>query len=141
MSTTISAEAARMAAKWWADQLRNGYVDDNGDHGPNGMMGQVLSSMVQASRRHLYTKEAVDKFEGLLAELIQATAHGYRLVLDVDYHPGPLLYESLEGAGLPTSFGLPCKTTMIIMGAEIKVSAGYGAPYTTLGATEDQHER
>lgn len=138
MDTNTNTETARSAAKWWANQLRNGYVDDNGDHSPQGAMGRVLSEMMQASRRHLYTPEAVDKFESLLTELIDQSNNGVRLVLDVDYHPGPILYESLKGAGLPTEFGLPCKTTMIIKGTEIMISTGYGAPYLPLGEMEEK---
>ena len=43
----MNEELARKAAKWWADQLRNGAKLDNGDPSTTGAMTMMMGLLAQ----------------------------------------------------------------------------------------------
>lgn len=127
----LSDKMAKIAAKWWADRLREGAKLDNADPSETGFMTFMLGKMLQAKIAQGRTLEQIEAFEEAL----------YRRLLDydrywlgIDYHPWGLFIESAEEAGFElSSTCLPWKTNMYFEeSGEIKVSYGYGALLKTI---------
>jgi len=125
-----------VAAKWWADQLRDTPKHDNGD------AFQSAFATVTASMLKRPTSEQVERFETELATALSSAlgfsgdswreddpmwASGAR-VIGVDYHPDQILEDALNAAGIGDGFCLlPFKTLMWIDPNSVNVAQGYGA--------------
>lgn len=130
-------EYNKVAAKWWADKLRNVGPGnfDNGDDSSAGGMLMVLASMLALQNQA--SDESVDLFEEELAETIkeQVESQG-SMTLSVDYGPDYILGSIAEKTGVGTG-GFPWKTTMWVRANKVEVSAGYAAPYETIFTAEE----
>lgn len=121
-------EYNKVAAKWWADKLRNVGPGnfDNGDSSSTGGMAMILATMLAMDTQS--SEEAIILFEKRLAETIldQVEQHG-SMVIRVDYGPDYILSDLAQETGVSPN-GFPWKTTMWIVKDKVTVSAGYGAP-------------
>lgn len=132
---TDSAQLGReaiVAARWWADKLRDEFVLDHG--APQDPLETALMGVVQKRMREQVTAARVDAFETALAPKIQAmldrgaSSYETAMLLGVDYGPSLTLGEALEEAGLPDRTGiLPFKTCMWVQPGSVKVGDGYAA--------------
>ncbi len=131
---------AMVAAKWWADTLRNPGIPDTGDSRNDGFMFAL-------SEKDPFNESMIASFEAELAAGIEAELVGreerhsvhmgavdpvykwhWYLSIHCDYHPDTLLCEAAERAGLEHyDSALPCKTDMYIDRGKIETSKGYGA--------------
>lgn len=117
-------EIAAVAAKWWADQLRE--IDPgNFDIGSNSRSGDVvmfLSTMLAYETRPSET--AIDLFEERLADTIKKHLEDRpTMKLRVDYHPDLTLESVAQETGVDTD-GFPLKTNMYIEDGKVTVKVG-----------------
>ena len=120
-------EAIKVAAKWWADQLRTP-VFDNGvaEHG-------ALAEIVNSTKTAI-PKEKLDAFQKALESRLLGSDIR---TLAVDYGPDRTLHDAALSAGLDagmTSF--PWKTVMILSDTVLKAACGYGAPFEIIYGNE-----
>ena len=129
-------ETSKVAAKWWADKLRYGTVQNNGEDMQSMMM------TLFAMRASKFNGDDINEFERVLAELvdndIDARGSAY---LRVDYHPEGLLRDAAEEANIDVSFKLPVKTSMRVSEEEVTVSEGYGAAEKQLYPKVDKNKK
>lgn len=127
----MKGEMAKVAAKWWADRLRDGAKLDNADPSQAGGMAFMMGKMLQSKMAQKRSLEQVQLFEDIL----------YRKLLDydefwigIDYNPWGIFIESAEEAGFELSMScLPWKTNMYFeRSGEVKVSYGYGGDIKTI---------
>jgi hypothetical protein len=116
-------EAIKVAAKWWADQLRAPAFDNGvAEHG-------ALAEIVKSTRAAI-PEEKLDAFQtDLETRLLGSDLR----TLAVDYGPDRTLHDAAWSAGIDadmTSF--PWKTCMILSDEVLKVACGYGAPFETI---------
>ena len=121
-------EYNKVAAKWWADKLRNVSLGnfDNGDSSSTGCMAMFLAALLAMDSQP--SDVAIDLFEEKLAETIkeQVKVCG-SMTLSVDYRPDDTLGSIAQQTGVsPNVF--PWKTTMWIEMDKVSVSDGYAAP-------------
>lgn len=151
------SNAALVAARWWSDRLADGAgVGDNGACGGLNrelhLPSLISMGMSQKIREGKITAEHVEKFRQLLrAVLLESYMNGNHFYVDgccgwhsggpdvtlsVDYHPEPMLYQSLLGAGVPDyvarSSALPLKTNMRVSARRVIVGHGYQAPWVEI---------
>ena len=134
-------EEIKVAAKWWADQLRQSPRHDNGDAFQSGLATLLASQVGHPS------EEQIARFERELAELlsVQDAFQGdswipsrpewasYARCIGCDYHPDRVISDALRKAGIESfSLLLPFKTVMQINPGEVNVAYGYGAPFKTI---------
>jgi hypothetical protein len=126
----------KIAAKWWADQLRQQPKHDAGDATINAMHVWAMSV-----HKVSFSEEQITAFENALADAIQthisntnkqSTTTWYGLFVDVDYHPDALLDFAARKAGIDIYMRLPIKTTMSIDPGCVKVAAGYRAQFQVI---------
>lgn len=126
----MKSNAPQVAAKFWADFLRNDFHHDNGEP-----MQSVFADVVKGMLPELDSAK-VDKFQEYLEESLQKMWDGGKYaVVSVDYHPDMTLSNAAERAGLGDMFNrLPFKTCMWLEPKtdEVKVSVGYGAKWENL---------
>lgn len=127
MARVTNPEAIRVAAKWWADQLR-GTTHDNGVPEHNAMVAMVQAGLPPVP------EETVQNFQ---AKLEIAIAGMDWPVLSVDYHPDQILTEVGDSLGLDVEYRLPWKTCMQIRDDLVEVGKGYAAPYETIYKRSD----
>ncbi len=129
-------ETAQIAAKWWADKLRNGTVQDNGEEMQSMMM--TLLTM----RAPKKDEKDIEKFEQVLTELIddEIESRGWAY-LRVDYFPDGILKDAAEIAKIEISFELPVKTWMRVSGEEVSVAEGYGSSTKQLYPIGDRNKK
>jgi hypothetical protein len=127
-----------VAARWWADRLRHGAKQDNGD---------TLAGIFAALSRVDVDPEQVDLFERVLKSVL--LVHLVRTwkpdepqfgsairAIGCDYGPDNVLSEAAKAADIPTSCPpFPMKTMMWIDPDSVRVEYGYGARPVTLWAT------
>jgi len=114
-------DVAKVAAKWWADRIREGSKQETGDAGLNMRMALFgsMSKKPEPSQIDLLQ-------ENLMNRLIQD--HSGIVVLRVDYDPCEHLHLAATSAGIRVNnHTFPCKTTMWIENDKISVKFGYGA--------------
>lgn len=133
MSENMETEF-KVAAKWWADLLRQGHVkQDNGESDP---MAQGLAHLASSLAHQKVTAAKVDQFEELLFQILSEkslSSHRRGLGWGTDYHPDSMLSEACEGAGLGDGFMLlPIKTRCFTEPGLVRVRYGYGAPLETI---------
>lgn len=134
-----------IAAKWWADQLRNGVKHETDD--------PVLDSLHSRAALHAFqpTREQIEEFEKALSQIIQdvfVETDGWRRavaqnnpniasalrILQVDYGACDELRAASQMSGFPIK-GVevfPIKTCMWISPGSVKVSRGYGSKIVEL---------
>lgn len=118
--TQITPEMAKVAAKWWADHLRNGSKLDTGD--------ETLSKMAQEKQLELLDRlppPLITFFETHLAAIIR---RDQIVEIKVDYDPCDCLEEAAYLAGINLiSCMLPWKTDLWFKESMVFVKVGYGA--------------
>lgn len=120
-------EYNEIAAKWWADKLRNVGPGNfnNGDQSSEGGIAMMLATMLAIETSP--NSDAIDLFEQKLAEEIkERNSFGGTLILDVDYGPDMILGNIAKETGVSTT-GFPWKTTMWITDEEVAVCCGAGS--------------
>lgn len=125
-------EYNKVAAKWWADKLRNPNLGsfDNGDDSSTGGFAMILGLMNAMNRQ--VSDENVSNFENELAELIKESVESRgTMYLDCDYGPGYELSDLASKHSIDPSL-FPWKTQMHISSEVVKVSCGYGKPYVII---------
>lgn len=137
-------EEANVAARWWADLLRNpeDVRHDVGDLEANAMTNWAREN---DSRNDEFDAALVDAFEDDLARRIQDEIEERRTwdymqpyvnntVVKCDYHADPLLQAAAEEVGLEISSmtTFPAKTTMWIDPGHVSVRSGYMGDVETL---------
>lgn len=113
-------EEIKVAAKWWADQLRSNPKHDNGDALHNVMFAILANHLTPLSN------EQVEKFEQELISRLEKTDHLYHI--GVDYGADLRLRESCEAAGIDCENRFPVKSSMWFEPGKVSVSRGYRAP-------------
>jgi hypothetical protein len=122
---------SKVAAKWWADHLRNGSKNDNEDNDP---LTSLMAGLMQQETLDKTSTEQINIFEERLAEIIEIKKP--RLI-DVDYHPDIYLSDAAQEADIILGIGtLPMKTTMWIDENKIQVRYGCGAGRETIYSAE-----
>lgn len=125
-------EYNKVAAKWWADKIRNVGPGnfDNGDSSSQGGMAIMMASML--AMKTAPSSESIDLFEERLAETIkEKVENGGSITLSVDYHPDYILSSIANETGVSAS-GFPWKTTMWVKSNHVSVSTGFAAPAKTI---------
>ena len=121
----MDKKLAQVAAKWWADHLRNGATLDNGDRSEIGFKTHMLATILQAKERDGLDNIKIDSFEVELAKIIEGEDEGW-FSMGVDYHPGTFLQNAADNVDLHLGMAtLPWKTMMWIRNGEITVAEGY----------------
>lgn len=136
-------EAFEVAAKWWAEFLRQPVVHDNGDDAS----GTWINRMAAATRPTM-SEEQIATFERELARLLaeqftdSRKLRGGRLWVSVDYDPDDVLSAALRAAGIAGYGVLPCKTSCFIgPGRVVLGGSGYGRPDEVLFDAREQAEK
>jgi hypothetical protein len=131
------------AARWWANQIRQGIPTHNNGDAFQSAMARIATSLVTDTP----SREQIDTFESALIRGIseapgfsgddwrpeQPMWGGARRILATDYDPEPLLEEALKAARI-SDLLLPIKTIMWVDPGSVKVSRGYGAASETIYA-------
>jgi len=127
---------AKVAAKWWADRLRDGAKLDNADPSETGALTFMMGSILQSRFAKNRTLEQIQIFEEVLYKRLLNYDNYW---LGIDYHPWGMFIESAEEAGFElSSCCLPWKTNMYFKeNGEITVSYGYGAPLKTIHSSKE----
>lgn len=127
----LTDNMAKVAAKWWADQLRGNAKLDNGDPSETGAMTCMMASVLQSRSATKRTPEDIDRFEETLYRKLLETTH---FTIGVDYNPCGTLVDAAKEAGCYLGMScLPWKTDMFFRTDDsIQVSLGYGAPRETI---------
>ena len=121
----MKSSTAKKAAKWWADQLRNGAKLDNGDKSDAGFTTHMLATLAQSNRN--IPEEKIILFENSLTKFV-LDEKMTTVILGCDYHPDRQLLLASEEAGIEVGMtDFPWKTTMWIKDDVVEVSEGYGA--------------
>lgn len=125
----LTPDMAKIASKWWADQLRGNAKLDNGDKSDTGAMTFMMASILQSKNKK--TPEQIQAFEDALYKRL--LEYNY-FAMGVDYNACGILVDSAKDAGISISMGcLPWKTDMFFHKDDtIEVSLGYGAPRETI---------
>lgn len=141
--TEIYVEKARIAAKWWADKLREyaaggaeEFDAEKNEPRARGMFDRARElcamrpSQIDSFEAHLSTAVA----DALAAEdPIDRAASWGGVELRVDYDPYPLLQASLHFAGVRQLdmryCGVPHKTRMVVRAAGIAMQQGVYPDY------------
>lgn len=128
----MTSVEAQTAARWWAEQIRNGTKLDNGEP-----MHGVLGALLQSAQPTI-DPELIDAYEAALAVSIERNHRNrdgewFRSGFGVDYHPDQILSAPLESVGIRESMTtLPWKTVMWISDGSVRVSHGYRADIVEL---------
>lgn len=131
---------SRIAARWWADNLRNGHAKlDNGDTSTTGGMTMMLGMLAQANAPRVTPEQAQAFEDALVVAIEKAPAYqGRYLTLGVDYGPDLMLSNAAATAGVRlTMTTLPWKTVMWVKPDQVTLRHGYGAPTQTLFPATD----
>lgn len=125
-------EYNKVAAKWWADKLRN--VDpgnfDNVDNSSVCNLVIILATISALDSEP--SSKAIDLFEEKLADTIKEHVENHSsMTLSVDYGPDYILGSIAHETGVSTNV-FPWKTTMWIQKDKVSISAGYAAPTKTI---------
>lgn len=136
--TTVTYATANAAAKWWADKLRGGTVQNNGESMQSLMMTLFAMSVRKSDK---YYAE-VDKFEkeliNIINESLKSSNYAY---LSVDYDAEGLLLDAIFNIDIDTKFLFPVKTSMRVTKEDIQVSEGYQAPYKQIYPKLEQEKK
>lgn len=126
-----------VAAKWWADCLRNPPPQNNGDSIQSGMM-TMLSEM-----KGPIPEINIQKFQDeLFGWLIRERSGRLVTMLDVDYGPCRELCDATAKAGIDfRDFVFPVKTIMWIKPGMVQISCGYGSPVEAIYKKDNGDEK
>lgn len=137
-------EYYQVAAKWWADKLRELKVENFsvGEGGTIGYIAQLLGYMIAKESKP--TEEVINEFERLLAQSIKEDVEkfNYGITLEVDYHPEGMLCYTAAKANLDVNC-LPKKVIMEVSKDEVSVKVGgkHNARYLVLYQSPEYLER
>ncbi len=115
-------EYNKVAAKWWADKLRNVSLGNfnNGDSSSVGGLAMLLAGMLAMDTQP--SGESIDLFEKKLAETIKEQVESCgSMILSVDYVPDYILGNIARESGVSPN-GFPWKTTMWVRADIVKNS-------------------
>lgn len=116
----------RAAAKWWADQLRNGTTMLTGSKEHDSLL-QMKHSMIPK-----LDEDIIQKFEECLKIEINEQrqfSDKSEFSLWTDYGASTYLRTAAEKSGFDPAGRFPVKTTMFITNSYVEVSRGYGQPF------------
>ena len=120
-------EYNKVAAKWWADKLRNINIEENNNI---GAYSKELETIL-ASQTHP-EEEAIARFEQSLAETIKNLVESYgHMTLSVNYMPDYILCVLAQKSGIFTNV-FPLNTTMLIYPDKISICIGSGVHWETI---------
>jgi hypothetical protein len=153
----INQNLLEAAANWWVEQVTGAKLNwDNGAWKEGtaadreiGMKMFMLGNSTALSARRGITPEKVTIFRDTLMEGIRnrfaqsekryeqyPNEERYTYVtLSVDYHPGELLREAADKAGID-DFAFPCKSVMWIDDKKVEAKCGYGADSKIIASVE-----
>lgn len=118
-----------VAVAWWMDKLRAPKFDTLGPHRRSDDPAALAEIMATVAPRP--DPESIAAFGQALQHILEQWDKPFPCILRVDYHPGLLLAQAAEEAGLdPGNITLfPWKTTMWLKtDGSVTVCYGYGAP-------------
>lgn len=131
-------EYNEVAAKWWADKIRNASPKDfdMGESGYPGLFGMMFG-MSEASN-NMPQEDDIKRFESRLSEKIkeEVEANG-DLTLSVDYGLDYILGEIARETGISEK-RFPWKVSMLIMKDKITVRDGYVKPVKVIFPTKTE---
>lgn len=133
MDSDTARPEAKVAAKWWADQLRRPTKTDTG-----APYVDITMSAYYAIRWHPLDGATIDIFQDALETAIEeylatkawdpAAPWKDNRVIGVDYEPDVVLSAACIAAGIDDMDArLPKKTKLWIDPGEVSVALGYGA--------------
>lgn len=109
-------EYYQVAAKWWADKLREIKVENFsiGEEGTIGYIAQLMGYMIAKESKP--TEDAINSFESILAQEIKQNVEQFKhaITLEVDYHPERRLCYAAKKANLDAN----CLPKMVVMRAD-----------------------
>lgn len=121
-------EAAKVAAQWWADQLRRPPKMDNGD--PETA---AIAHFMQQQYPSIIPGKNIQAFQIALERKIieEWESNGKKSVLiEVDYHPDDILKAAAQESGIRLISGvLPIKTLTWVDPGQVELKHGYGAKF------------
>lgn len=157
MEKKISQEA-KVAADWWATQLRKGATMNSVNQeerllNPGATRSQELADFLgqlNARKHQNLSDEGIDKFESFLASAIQEffvetwdesePNRGSALrTLHVDYAADDMLSATYQAAGGQIHVNVfPIKTTMWVNPGTVRVRCGYGSNEVELMPSQER---
>ncbi len=135
------SKVSEIAAKWWADFLRQPKeLDDLGSDPASKALAKNVG-FLKGLINETNSREVIDRFEVALCEIIKANLKKESdsrspVFLGVDYHPDAMLNDAADLAGANIEVSLPCKTRMWVYQDHVDVVHGYGAEKAVLYADE-----
>ena len=119
-------EAAKVAAQWWADQLRRPPKMNSGD--------RAFDQLMQADSPEIIPAERIQLFQATLErKIIEAWEAGDLnsvlgvVEVEVDYEPSDNLKVAAKEADVRLPKNLPIKTFTLIKPGKVMLKHGYGA--------------
>lgn len=119
--------AIEAAVIWWVMALRTVKLDDGRTH---------RDLIIRALQRFVpHPEEALEKFDRALTKRLEALLDAVddSVELKVGHHPGGVLYEAGQQAGLNFDIiSWPWCTTMTVTHTQVSVSHGFNDPETVI---------
>lgn len=122
-------EFNQVAAKWFADKLRN-ISPENFNNGDivNSFGRKTAELTANLALEHQFSEKQIKKFEEELANFIAFSVREKgKLILTVDYAPDSNLNRIASKCGIKQNF-FPWKTTMKITADKVTVKSGLISP-------------
>jgi hypothetical protein len=133
-------ESVKVAARWWADQLRGKVEQDNGDALQSAFATRAagLIRPLDPLQIDLFEVDLAQKLDAALDEEERRRRYGEpHLVFGTDYGPDPMMAEVCEELEIrQTMLRFPFKTVMWLYPECVKVACGYRAPIETIYGSE-----
>lgn len=129
-----------VAVEWWASQLREVPIMDNGDFLQSAMLGFL------AEPRETITEEQIEMFKESLTHQLEEQykdhwndphVGSYWRAIGVDYDPDHALIQACDDAKIEWVHRFPVKTMMWVNPKQVSVKVGYGASLQVIYQEEE----